>query len=185
MTSKIFIALFLILTSTMIYFNSQDEICGVKARVHSNLGKAYYKVGKFAEAKEQCQLAILKQPTVSHQYINLGAVMDAFGEYGEAIEVYNKALQIDPTNHIAHFNKGRAYFKRGQLDDAIKEFREVIRLSDYDLVTESYNNIGYMKAIQQRYGEALSAFENAIRVEPNNIEAVKNYQMFMRFHKEV
>ncbi len=185
MTSKRPLFLILFCIFTLCYFDLQTEMGTGKARAHSNLALMYYKVGRYAEAKEQYLISIQKDPKAPHAYINLGAVLVVEKNYDEAIKVFNKVLELDPGDRAAYFNLGRIYYKTGRLEEAAHEFWKVAKCGHADLESVAWNDIGVIRAQQGRHRDALAAFENAIKVDKTNAEAIKNYREFIRFHKEV
>ena len=65
--------------------------------------------GKFKEAIQLLDKAILKDENFLGAYINRGADKSELGEYVSAIEDYKKVIEIDPKNTLALYNIGNNY----------------------------------------------------------------------------
>src|SRR6266849_2369141 len=66
-----------------------------------------------------------------------------------------------------HFHLAAKYAQDGKLDEAEREYRLGLKIS---ASPEAYNNLGTICFKKQHLPEAVSAFEQAHRLEPNNPE---------------
>jgi Tfp pilus assembly protein PilF len=151
---------------------------GMKARPHNNLGAAYQKVGRLADAKKQYLIALSKDRYYIHALVNLGTVLETEGNFKDAEYYYRAALSIDPEIGIAHYNLGNTLTKLGQFDDAIEEFKNVVKCGS--LIPEAYNNAGYVLYQQGKKQEAMQLFYAALKADPGNIPARKNIEILSR-----
>ncbi|ABC31478.1 uncharacterized protein containing a von Willebrand factor type A (vWA) domain [Hahella chejuensis KCTC 2396] len=112
-----------------------------------------------------CLLVLLAQPQVSHaiEWDNLWSTPDQRGwefyqdnKYEDAANAYNSAL-----------GKGAAYYRAGDYAKAEAEF------SKLDSAQAHYNR-GNSLALQQRYQEAIKAYDEALQRNPDMAEAAEN-----------
>jgi tetratricopeptide (TPR) repeat protein len=74
-----------------------------------NLGVAYYKQGRPAEAKETLEKVIALDNTNTTAYNYLGILFRNEGRFKDAKQAYEQALEIDPDYAYAHLNLGILY----------------------------------------------------------------------------
>lgn len=85
-----------------------------------------------------------------------------------ALEAHEIAIILDSRNANAYNCRGIIYRLERQLEEALKAFTEAILLSkDEDNLAGFYFNKGLTLCDLKRYNEALEAYENAIRLEPD------------------
>lgn len=68
------------------------------AAAHFNLGRAYAKLDKDAEAEREIRAAMKLNPDENEYRVELGDVLMKLAKYSEAIAVYSKAFELDPEN---------------------------------------------------------------------------------------
>lgn len=94
---------------------------------------------------------------------NLGNVFVDKGQLDDAIFHYRKAAEIDPA---AHDNLGKALMLKGRPDEAVIHFRKALETCKD--CSETYNNLGHALGRQGNWGEAITAYKEAIRAGPKN-----------------
>ncbi len=110
-------------------------------RAHSNLGIAYFRLGRFLEARTSFHQALTLLHEVGTPFdkaaalINLGATHIALGDYDDAISAATKVLAQDPVlgnphiKAVALFNLGHAQLHRGDTDAALKNLEQSTTIS--------------------------------------------------------
>ncbi len=131
---------------------------------HQNLGNAFLRKGKVAEAKLHLEAAVRIQPTIANAQNNLGAALLQEGDYRAATAHFAAALRIDPSLAGAHNNLGIALFDQGQFRAAADHFARAIEVQpDY---AEAHNGLGNALLRQGRRREAAAAYAEALRLRP-------------------
>jgi tetratricopeptide (TPR) repeat protein len=101
------------------------------------------------------------------------------GDLAGAEALFRRALATDPAFAKAHNNLGELLSNQGQNEDAEKHLRRAVEL-DPDYV-RAWNNLGNVLArFPSRKPDAEQAFQNALRVEPNNIAGLYNYATLLK-----
>ncbi len=98
-------------------------------------------------------------------------------DYGEAAEHYGAAMEYAPSNFEARYNLGSALLKGEQMEQAEQMLAEVAAdslLSDSQR-SISYFNLGNSQFAQQKLEEALKSYKEAMRYDPDDMEAKYNY----------
>ena len=128
-----------------------------------NLGIALTKQGRFEEA-EECFRRNLSH--VKLAYSNLGIMFFWMQRYEDALVNFQRALEIDPENPEYHNLLGDTYDELGQLDEAEKCMRRAIEIDkNYAL---GHCDLGiFLSRRRGKKEEALVAFEQALKIDPN------------------
>lgn len=98
-------------------------------------------------------------------------------EYLKAANQYQKALQSDPRDARASFNLANAYYRQEQKVDAAKLLTGLLpEVKQKDLKNRIYYNRGVILSDQKNLEESIEAYKNALRQDPDDIEARENLQ---------
>lgn len=106
------------------------------------------------------------------------------GNYDKAEEAYQKALS-KKENLIARYNLGNTLYKKESIDDAVKSFDGVISATDDpELKTKALYNKGVLLHKGNRLTEAIEAYKQALRLNPEDEEVRKNLQLALQQKKQ-
>jgi len=106
------------------------------------------------------------------------------GNYDKAEEAYQKALS-KKENLIARYNLGNTLYKKESIDDAVKSFDGVINSTDNpELKTKALYNKGVLLHKGNRLTEAIDAYKQALRLNPDDEEVRKNLQLALQQKKQ-
>ena len=106
------------------------------------------------------------------------------GNYDKAEEAYQKALS-KKENLVARFNLGNTLYKKESIDDAVKSFDGVINATDDpELKTKALYNKGVLLHKGNRLTEAIDAYKQALRLNPDDEEVRKNLQLALQQKKQ-
>ncbi len=98
-------------------------------------------------------------------------------DYPTALEHYSKAMAIAPDNFEARFNLASAFIKSKKYegsDPLLKALATDSLRRDIDR-SEAFYNMGNSQFEQQKLEEALESYKDAIRLNPDDMEAKYNY----------
>lgn len=99
------------------------------------------------------------------------------GEYLKAADKYQKSLQIDPKYSKASFNLANAYYRQEQKVEAAKLLSGLLPdIKEKGMKNRVYYNRGVILSDQKNLEESIEAYKNALRQDPNDIEARENLQ---------
>jgi Flp pilus assembly protein TadD len=108
------------------------------APAHYNLGIAYARQGRHADAAVELQIAIEGGLVSATAWNNLGIARRQSGETRLAESAFQQALQLEPAHCHATINLGRLYIARGETDAAQEVFegaaRSICNASYSDLI---------------------------------------------------
>lgn len=140
---------------------------------HSNLGTYDLQHGQMSEAIQQYQTALqlTSDPSLSAPtYANLGAAYRVIGENGAAQENYNHALHLNPNLFNAWLGLGLIAQKQGKLPEAITDLSRSVELQP---TARGFLALGHVLAQSSRNAEARVAYEQALKLSPDLVEAQK------------
>ena len=151
------------------------------APAHYNLGLALRQTGDLSGAIGAFSRAIQADPNFALAYSNLGAALLEQNQLDQAALYLNQSIQLDPTLSIAHYNLGLVYQQQGNGAAAQRSLETALKLNSnspqvfYRLgmvyQQQGEQNPESSPAAQQWRGRALSAFQQAIILEPSYTEA--------------
>ena len=109
------------------------------------------------------------------QYIRQGNKQFAAGNYADAEVSYRKAVEKNARNPQAAFNLGNALMAQKKDSAAVAQFEGAAKLETNPMRKyQAYHNIGVICQQHKMYGEAIEAYKNALRLNPNDDETRYN-----------
>lgn len=157
-----------------------------------NRGLELYNQGKYDEAINAYDDAIRLDPNSSdtwQAWNDKGDALYALGKYDEAIQAYDKAIQLRPGNGIPWAYKGDALKALGRTNESSMAYARAkdlgflgstwrpaaITLKGRPInaagtnITTNINN-GLELYNQGKYSEAINAYDDAIKIDPNSAD---------------
>lgn len=167
------------------------------ARVLVNIGETYEVLGDADSAHSSYGRAIEVQPLYLKAYTSAASLYIKLGDEGAALEFLAKAAEISPNNTERNFQLGQLYLKKGDHAKAEEVFKKISRENPeksleigeellkagvtgkaeqyFRLSLEKdassvhiYNRIGISLRRQGKWQEAISEYEKALKLDPNN-----------------
>jgi tetratricopeptide (TPR) repeat protein len=88
------------------------------AELHYQVGLALAEAGRFAEAAERFQMAIIVDPGPAAFWANLGMMLKVEGRFDAALDAYGQALERAPNDQRIRGNRAVALLQAGRLAEA-------------------------------------------------------------------
>eukprot|EP00796_Vickermania_ingenoplastis_P007870 gene7870-5497_t len=89
-------------------------------------------------------------------------------KFPEAVAAYTEAIKRLPTEHTTYSNRAAAYLKLGAYNDALKDAEKCIELKP-DFV-KGHARKGHAYFWTKQYNRALQAYDDGLKVDPNNAD---------------
>jgi len=117
--------------------------------------------------------SIEAQPDFVHAMNGLGWALLDLGTPNDAIEIFNRTIALKPDKFTAYLGRAYAFSDLHQFNEASNDILAYLKLqpSDGDTWTMAGNLLFRAKRIQ----ESITAYDNAITLNPNNLDA-KQYK---------
>ena len=138
--------------------NKAIELEPVSADAYRELGTAYDKARRPADAEASYQQAIRYSPGSWMGYNELGAFYNRQEQYEKADEAFDKALALTPDNYLVHRNLGGVEMALNQWPAAEGHLRRAIDLRPSGSV---YSALGSLYIYMGRYRDAIRYSELA------------------------
>ena len=120
-------------------------------------------------------VAITASAQTDRQYIREGNKQFRVGQYDKAEVSYRKAVEKNPKNPQAAYNRGNALMAQKKDSSAVQQFEQATRIETNPLrKAAAYHNMGVICQTHKMYGEAIEAYKNALRLNPNDDETRYN-----------
>jgi tetratricopeptide (TPR) repeat protein len=140
------------------------------------IGDIYRKSGHYELAHANYTAACQADPYAFRPHYNLGVVCQAMAELSgdteethtylrEAIATYIRAIAIDLDNFDTHLNLGACYFQLGKVQ--LAEHNTLLALEINPQSTRANNNLAIICQTQDRYDEAINAYEVSLETRAN------------------
>jgi tetratricopeptide (TPR) repeat protein len=130
------------------------------------------KAGRVPDAERVLRDLLAKDPLDANALNSLGYLLADHGQrLDEAVDLVQRALKIEPANPSFLDSLGWAYFRQGRLDLADPPLtRAADQLPSSSAVNE---HLGDLRFKQERYADALAAFERSLAGDGDSIDRVK------------
>ncbi len=147
-------------------YNSQraiqlnDEL----APVHATLAVIHQGRGRYQEAVEQFQMALMLDSASRTSFRGLAAAYAALNMNAEAESTYHQITELWPDDWTGYVDLGLFYCRRGRVEDALAQLDRVARLEPEGY--HAWNNLGVFYFNLGRPEDALAAWERSLEIEP-------------------
>ena len=113
--------------------------------------------------------------TSDRQYIREGNRQYRQGNFADAEVSYRKALDANERNAQAIYNLGNALFAQNKDSAAVEQYEKAVKTESNTLrKAKSYHNMGVICQRNRMFGEAIEAYKNALRLNPQDDETRYN-----------
>jgi tetratricopeptide (TPR) repeat protein len=154
-------------------------------QAHYSLALKYEALGQTKKALAEYRKALSLKPDFDQALYSLGRLTGELGETDKAIEIIKQAVKLKPKsaesrNLLAALYNQQAVelLRQGSLDAAREALETGIQAKGGDAVTEALrNNLGCLYIRQDKPDEAVGAFQEVLRQNPNAPQARYNLSL--------
>lgn len=143
-----------------------------RARIHTELGMAYYGNNQISVALEEFKEAVAAEPNYAPAHNQLGLVYMALNEDKLARQSFERALKIDPADSSANNNYGMFLCQRKRDQEAFKYFMTALKNPLYSTPENAYTNAGICAWLQGDDVRAEDWLRKALALQPNQPQAL-------------
>ncbi len=149
---------------------------------HLITASTLYAVGNYAEAEDQCKLALQIAPGNIWARQRLADSYMAQGEFDQAITEYEKAVAASPDDVWPRLYLAKAYLAKGEIaeeseayEKALAAYRQAFTLAPgdskvRDALLKAYLILGDQYFEQDLLTQVLAVYESAIELDPDNAQ---------------
>lgn len=99
------------------------------------------------------------------------------GQYDEALSAYQKAQAEQPDLAELHYNVGNTLHRKEDYQGAATETLQGLSKADPDLRARAYYNLGNSFYRQGQFAEAIAAYKEALKLNPDDQDAKHNLEL--------
>ncbi len=162
------------------YWKKAVEDAPGSPNTHASLGFAYAEKGLYEEAIREYEITLNLAPGSHETYMNLGAAYYNAKKPDRALEMFARALSLSKSEAAGrdiHARMGRIYLDKGMWAEAAQSLEKAV--SGRGAGADLYNRLGIAYAQAGRIDMAVSAFREAVALDPGNAGAQRNLQMLL------
>ena len=148
------------------------ELNDTSAAVYIHLANAYKQQGNKRQALKTYRHAIASNPNNVRGYVALGNFYRQQKKWTRAIDNYQKAIALNCQNAGVYFALGECWRQKRNWTKAIDSYQKALNL-DYHKSFELYKVIGDTLTELNEINSAISAYQKAMKINPDSSE-VKN-----------
>lgn len=119
------------------------------------------------------------------QFVRSGNKLYRMQEYSKAEAEYRKSIAVNPDNPQALYNLGCVLMMQQKDSAAVEEYQKAARVEKNSLrKAKIFHNIGVICQNRKMFGEAISAYKESLRNNPNDNETRYNLALCKRQQKK-
>lgn len=132
------------------------------------IGDELYKQKKYAEALQEYQRVLDKNPGLYQAYENIGICYYKLDDLDKAVEAFKCMLEKDPYSQESLINLSAIYFEKGNLEEGMKYFNQLNaeRLTDPGV----FYNVGILLFKNGQIDMAIEYLTRCITLDPNYVK---------------
>ncbi|WP_412466436.1 tetratricopeptide repeat protein [Pedobacter sp. KLB.chiD] len=157
-----------------------------EAKALALYGDVLYQQNNLKEALVQYQAALKLNEQVYVVWEQVINIQTLLGHYDEAIKVGDEALSIYPNQASLYYYMAYAQFKTGKYEAAQNNLKTSAQLDveNKSLQAQIYALQGDVYINQNNFGQAKTAFDKAIAIEPDNYLIMNNYAYYLALRND-
>src|SRR5262245_21622760 len=107
---------------------------------------------------------------------------EAFNQqnYDAALSAYQQAQGESPELAEPHYNAANTYYRQEHYDQAQAEIEQALVKDKTGLTENSFYNLGNSLFQQKQYEGAVNAYQEALRLKPDDLEAKQNLELALK-----
>jgi tetratricopeptide (TPR) repeat protein len=162
------------------------EIHPSSAAGHSIYGDFLYRDGRLKEAQAEYITAVKCDKGIYNIWFQLMKVEGELGDY-TLLEAHSaEAIDLFPNQPYTYYFNGLANISLKKYEKAAQSLNDGLEFvyNDKILLTGFYTNIADAYNALKEYEKSDKAFDNALKVGPDNVEVLNNYAYYLSLRKQ-
>jgi serine/threonine protein kinase/tetratricopeptide (TPR) repeat protein len=132
---------------------------------YDGLAAAYEQLGRLEDAEQLYKQAISTRSEYWATYNRLGLFYMAHARYEEAASMFSHVVSLAPDSFTGYYNLGAVRVLQGKYDQAIPLLERSLRIRP---TADALTNLGTAYFQMRRYPEAVTKFEEAVKLDEKN-----------------
>ncbi len=107
------------------------------------------------------------------------------GDYASALDAYQAAREGSPKPAEPYYNEGNVLYRMGEFENAWGVYDESLKFAKLEVRASGFFNRGNASFQTERYADAVEAYKEALRMDPNDQDAKHNLELALnRFSQQ-
>lgn len=134
-------------------------------------------IGSFGFSQDNIEAQLKAEKNATNMVFKANELVGE-DNYVEAEMEYRKAISEAPSKAVGAYNLAHTYYKKGSFDEALFRSQEAAKNAiNKDEKHRAFHNIGNILMQNEQCKEAVEAFKNALRSNPNDEETRYNFAL--------
>jgi tetratricopeptide (TPR) repeat protein len=175
------------------YQAQADELCQIMLRLHPNSPESHsiyadylYREKKVKEARDEYAKAASLDKSRFAIWNQLLFIESELNDY-TSMEVHStEAMELFPNQSAPYFFNGIANIQLKKYDKAVQSLKDGIEFvyDNNQLLIQFYSNLGDAYNALKDYEKSDKAFDDALKVDPDNTYVLNNYAYYLSLRKK-
>jgi tetratricopeptide (TPR) repeat protein len=175
------------------YKKQADELCDIALRVNSTSSDIHFikaeflvKDKKIKEARDEYEQAIKLDKSSYSVWTQLLSTEAELGEY-KSLEAHSfEAMELFPNQPLPYFFNGISNVTLKNYPKAIESFNDGLEFiyNNNLLLIDFYSSLGEAYNSNKEYEKSDKAFDDALKIDPDNASILNNYAYYLSLRKE-
>ncbi len=175
-------------------FKSQAyELCAIMLKVHPMSAEAHSIYAEFLsrdkkqkEARDEYELAVKYDKNRFDSWNRLMFLDSEVGDYKSLESHSSEAIELFPNQALPYFFNGYSNIQTKNYEKAVESLRDGVEFvySNNTLLIDFYSNLGNAYNYLKEYDKSDKAFDDALKVDPDNTSILNNYAYFLSLRKK-
>jgi tetratricopeptide (TPR) repeat protein len=175
------------------YKQQAIELCNITLKLHSTVadvhsmyGDFLFKDKKIKEAQAEYISAIKLDKNTFSIWSQLMYIDSELNDYTNLDNHSAEAIELFPTNPLPYYFNGVSSIQLKKYDAAISSLEDGIEFvyNNNTLLLGFYNSLGNAYNAVKNYTKSDKAYDDALKVNPDDAETLNNYAYFLSLRKE-
>ena len=176
-----------------IYQKEANELCEIMLRMHPNASESHslkadflFRDKKIKEAQGEYEIAVQLDKGKFGNWNQLMYIDSELNENKKLEEHSSEAMELFPNQPTPFFFNGIANIQLKNYQKAVESLNEGIEFvyKDNLLLTQFYYNFGDAYNYLKEYEKSDKAFDDALKIDPDNSVVLNNYAYYLSIRKD-
>lgn len=175
------------------YKQQANELCGIMLKLHPNSAEAHsiyadflYKDKKLKEAHAEYEMAVKLDKSHYAIWNQLMIIESELGEYTSLEAHSTEAMDLFPNQSLPYFFNGISNITLKNYTKAVQSLNDGLEFvyENNPLLIQFYSNLGEAYNYLKEYEKSDKAFDDALKVNPDDASILNNYAYYLSLRKD-
>jgi tetratricopeptide (TPR) repeat protein len=175
------------------YIQQAKDLCDITLRLHPNSAEAHtiyaeflYKDKKLKEAHNEYETAIKLDKSSYATWNQLMIIESELGEYASLETHSAEAIDLFPNQSLPYFFNGISNITLKNYTKAVESLNDGLEFvyENNPLLIQFYSSLGDAYNYLKEYEKSDKAYDDALKVDPDNSSILNNYAYFLSLRKD-